>query len=46
MRADILELVKRWGIHEYFDPFESIAYGTDRFSWTAALFIEVLAVNS
>jgi hypothetical protein len=35
-------LVRNWGFHEYFDPFKDKAagYGTDNFSWTAALFID------
>jgi hypothetical protein len=37
---DILELVRRWGFHEYFDPYKGTGYGTDSFSWTAALFID------
>lgn len=41
VRADIIELVRRWGFHEYFDPFKGTGYGTDHFSWTAALFIDV-----
>ncbi|RMG68304.1 MAG: glycoside hydrolase [Calditrichaeota bacterium] len=40
VREDIIELVRRWGFHEYFDPFKGIGYGTDNFSWTAALFID------
>ena len=40
--ADILELIKRYGFCEYFDPFKGIGYGTENFSWTAALFIDTL----
>ncbi|MFW6198429.1 MAG: MGH1-like glycoside hydrolase domain-containing protein [Acidobacteriota bacterium] len=40
VRHDIVEPVRRWGFHEYFDPFEGTGYGTDGFSWTAALFID------
>jgi hypothetical protein len=40
VRLDILELVRRWGFYEYFDPFKGTGYGTDNFSWTAALFID------
>jgi len=40
VRHDIIELVRRWGFHEYFDPFKGTGYGTDNFSWTAALFID------
>ncbi len=40
VREDVLELVRRWGFHEYFDPYQGTGYGTDDFSWTAALFID------
>lgn len=43
VRHDIIELVKRWGFHEYFDPFLGTGYGTDNFSWTAALLIDAIA---
>lgn len=39
---DILELVKLYGFREYFDPYKGIGYGTDGFSWTAALFIDTI----
>jgi hypothetical protein len=32
--------VRRWGFHEYFDPYKGTGYGTDNFSWTAALFLD------
>lgn len=41
VREDILELVSRFGFHEYFDPHAGTGYGTDDFSWTAALFLDV-----
>ena len=41
VRDAIIELVRRWGFHEYFDPYKGTGYGTDNFSWTAALFLEV-----
>jgi len=41
VRHDIVELIRRCGFHEYFDPFEGTGYGTSSFSWTAALFIDV-----
>lgn len=40
VRHDIIELVSRWGFFEYFDPYKGTGYGTDNFSWTAALFID------
>ena len=40
VRQDNIELVRHRGFHEYFDPFKRTGYGTDNFSWTAALFID------
>jgi hypothetical protein len=40
VRYHIIDLVRRWGFHEYFDPYKGTGYGTDNFSWTAALFID------
>jgi hypothetical protein len=37
-----VELVERSGFREYFDPFTGAGYGSDDFSWTAALLIDVL----
>ncbi len=42
VRADILKLVQSCGFHEYFDPYQGFGYGTDNFSWTAALFLDVM----
>ena len=41
VRRDMITLVERCGFHEYFDPYKGFGYGTDNFSWTAALFIDV-----
>jgi glycogen debranching enzyme len=41
VKRDIIELIKRWGFHEYFDPFIGTGYATDSFSWSAALFFDV-----
>jgi hypothetical protein len=41
VREDMIDLVRRCGFHEYFDPYKGSGYGTDNFSWTAALFIDV-----
>ena len=30
------------GFHEYFDPFDGTAFGTDGFGWTAALTLDVI----
>lgn len=37
---DILELPIRFGFHEYFDSFDGRGYGSEDFSWTAALFLD------
>jgi len=42
MRKDLLQLPIRFGFHEYFDSFEGTGYGSDNFSWTAALFIDLV----
>ena len=41
LQKDLLQLPIRYGFHEYFDSFEGTGYGTDNFSWTAALFIDI-----
>jgi len=38
----MLALVRKSGFREYFDPFSGAGYGADRFSWTAALIIDVI----
>jgi hypothetical protein len=38
-----LEMIRRSGYHEYFDPFTGAGYGTGNFSWTAALSIDFIA---
>ncbi|MDE3090237.1 MAG: glycoside hydrolase [Chloroflexota bacterium] len=42
IRADTLALVERAGFHEYFDPRTGDGDGTDMFSWSAALVIDLL----
>lgn len=37
-----LDLVQHSGYHEYFNPYSSQGYGTDCFSWTAALTIDLV----
>lgn len=37
-----LDLVKRSGYREYFNPLTGQGYGTDSFSWTAALTIDLV----
>ncbi|MGW8221266.1 MAG: MGH1-like glycoside hydrolase domain-containing protein [Syntrophobacteria bacterium] len=46
VRKDIIELVRQWGFHEYFDPYRGIGYATYNFSWTAALFIDTAMKDS
>ena len=46
VQQDIMKLVQRYGFHEYFDPHEGVGYGTNRFSWTAALYIDTLCESS
>jgi hypothetical protein len=40
--ANTIELVRRSGFREYFNPFTGEGYGTDQFSWSAALTIDLL----
>jgi hypothetical protein len=37
---DILQLPLRFGFHEYYDSFDGKGYGSNDFSWTAALFLD------
>lgn len=43
LRGAVFELVGTFGFREYFDPHGTAAYGADRFSWTAALFLDLAA---
>jgi neutral trehalase len=43
LRSTIIELVRRTGFFEYFDPLTGEGHGSDFFSWTAALFLEVVS---
>ncbi len=40
IKRDILELPMRFGFYEYYDSFNGRGYGSEDFSWTAALFID------
>ncbi len=40
--ASSIALVRRSGFREYFDPLDGSGHGSDRFSWTAALFIDLV----
>lgn len=42
MNKDIIQLPVRFGFHEYFDSVTGQGYGSDSFSWTAALFIDLV----
>jgi hypothetical protein len=42
LQKDLLQLPIRFGFYEYFDSFDGAGYGTDNFSWTAALFIDLV----
>lgn len=42
LRSTIIELVRRAGFFEYFDPLTGEGHGSDFFSWTAALFLDVM----
>jgi hypothetical protein len=42
LQKDLLQLPIRFGFYEYFDSFDGTGYGTDNFSWTAALFIDLV----
>jgi hypothetical protein len=46
LRESTLELVDKAGCYEYFDPLNGEPAGTDNFSWTAALTIDLLQKNS
>ncbi len=42
MKRDIIQLPIRFGFHEYFDSRTGKGYGSDGFSWTAALFLDLV----
>lgn len=41
IKNTIFELVKADGFHEYYDPDTGDGYGSDRFSWSASLFLDI-----
>jgi len=45
LRRSIIELCREEGFHEYFNPITGQGHGSDLFSWSAALLIDVLADN-
>jgi neutral trehalase len=42
LRQTIIDLPQRHGFFEYYDPFSGQGHGTDQFSWTASLLLDVL----
>jgi glycogen debranching enzyme len=42
LRRAIVGLVQKTGFYEYFDPLSGRGHGSDFFSWTAALLLDVL----
>jgi hypothetical protein len=42
MKRDIMQLPTRFGFHEYFDSISGNGHGSNAFSWTAALFLDIL----
>jgi hypothetical protein len=42
LKRDLLQLPIRFGFYEYFDSFSGQGYGSGNFSWTAALFIDLV----
>jgi hypothetical protein len=42
LQESTIEMVERSGFHEYFNPIDGSGYGSDRFSWTAALIIDMI----
>jgi len=42
LRRRLLDRVRRSGFREYFDPLTGTGHGTDDFSWTAALVLDML----
>ena len=42
LRKTIVSLCKEQGFYEYYDPTTGFGHGSDLFSWTAALFLDVV----
>jgi hypothetical protein len=45
LREAIVSLCRDEGFYEYFDPLTGMGHGSDFFSWTAALLLDVLLEN-
>ena len=42
MRETIISLCRDQGFYEYYDPTTGFGHGSDLFSWTAALLLDVV----
>ncbi|GAG52129.1 unnamed protein product, partial [marine sediment metagenome] len=42
MKMDMIQLPIRFGFHEYFDSQNGQGYGSSNFSWTSALFLDLV----
>lgn len=42
MKKDMIQLPVRFGFHEYFDSITGKGYGSSGFSWTSALFVNLV----
>jgi hypothetical protein len=42
MKADMIQLPIRFGFYEYFDSIKGKGYGSNNFSWTSALFLDLI----
>lgn len=45
LRDTIVRLCREEGFHEYFDPTTGMGHGSDLFSWTAALLLDMVLEN-
>ena len=48
LKNDAIHLIENYGFYEYFDPRKNLpenGYGTDNFSWSAALYIDLILGN-
>jgi hypothetical protein len=46
LRETIVDLCRNEGFYEYFDPITGFGHGSDFFSWTAALFLDLVLQDS
>lgn len=42
LRNTIVSLCNKQGFYEYYDPTTGFGHGSDLFSWTAALFLDIV----